>query len=171
MVWMTAVADSRCALYEAGSSMSPLAQVTLEAHGGGSGDEVTLDQCGVPERETETTDQPRWAAARQMRLPVQVSAVQVHCVGSRGRQPVVHVRRGCSCRLRLQLAASRGRQVGGCTYPRSHCRRTRRASSALRMPLLQCVVRERGNGRGQVGEAGCEARVVISLDATGAPQG
>jgi len=49
--------------------MSPLAQVTLDAHGGGSDEAVTEDQCGLPERETETTDQPRWAAARQMRLP------------------------------------------------------------------------------------------------------
>lgn len=49
--------------------MSPLAHVTLDAHGGGSGEDVTEDQCGLPERETETTDQPRWAAARQMRLP------------------------------------------------------------------------------------------------------
>jgi hypothetical protein len=49
--------------------MSPLAQVTELDHGGGLGDEVTEDQCGSPERETETTDQPRWAAARQMREP------------------------------------------------------------------------------------------------------
>ena len=58
--------------------MSPLAQVTFEDHGGASAEEVTEDQCGVPERETETTDQPRWAAARQMRLPgVVVSNCQV----------------------------------------------------------------------------------------------
>lgn len=49
--------------------MSPLAQVTFSDHGGGSGEDETEDQCGVPEREMETTDQPRWAAARQMRLP------------------------------------------------------------------------------------------------------
>lgn len=49
--------------------MSPLAQVTFVDHGGASGEELTEDQCGVPERETDTTDQPRWAAARQMRLP------------------------------------------------------------------------------------------------------
>ena len=46
-----------------------MAQVTFEDHGGGSGEEETEDQCGVPEREMETTDHPRWAAARQMRLP------------------------------------------------------------------------------------------------------
>lgn len=73
MVWITAVADSRWELYEDGSRISPLAQVTLDAHGGGSGEDVTEAQCGLPERETETTDQPRWAAARQMRLPSWVS--------------------------------------------------------------------------------------------------
>jgi len=33
---------------------------------------VTDDQCGVPEREMEVTDQPRCAAARQIRLPAGV---------------------------------------------------------------------------------------------------
>jgi hypothetical protein len=56
--------------------MSPLAQITFLAHEGGSGEEVTDDQCGVPEREMEMTDQPRWAAARQMRLPEAISNQQ-----------------------------------------------------------------------------------------------
>ena len=69
MVWITASADLRCELYEDGSRISPFAHVTFVDHGGASDEEVTEDQCGVPERETETTVQPRWAAARQMRLP------------------------------------------------------------------------------------------------------
>lgn len=36
---------------------------------GGVCEEETEDQWGVPEREMEVTVQPRWAAARQMRVP------------------------------------------------------------------------------------------------------
>jgi hypothetical protein len=39
------------------------------------GEEVMEGQWGVPEREMETTDQPRWVAARQMRDPVVIIAI------------------------------------------------------------------------------------------------
>lgn len=38
-------------------------------HSGAVGEEVMESQFGVPLRETEVTDQPRWEAALQMRLP------------------------------------------------------------------------------------------------------
>jgi hypothetical protein len=50
--------------------MSPFSQETEVDQEGGSGEEETEDQEGVPEREMEVKDQPRWTAARQMRLPV-----------------------------------------------------------------------------------------------------
>jgi hypothetical protein len=37
---------------------------------GGVGEEVMESQLGTPEREMETTDQPRWEAALQILLPV-----------------------------------------------------------------------------------------------------
>lgn len=70
MLCITASAPSKCRTYEEGSSTSPFCHDTLLAHSGGSGEEETEAQCGLPEREMEVTDQFREAAARQMREPV-----------------------------------------------------------------------------------------------------
>jgi hypothetical protein len=66
---MTAVAPSRCAVYDCGSKTSPFCHDTLSDQSGGLGEDDTLAQCGVPERDMDVTDQPRWAAALQMRVP------------------------------------------------------------------------------------------------------
>lgn len=49
--------------------MSPFSHETEEDQGGGSGEEVMLDQCGAPEREREVTAQERVLADLQMREP------------------------------------------------------------------------------------------------------
>jgi len=49
--------------------MLALTQLTSEDQVGATGEEVTEDQVGSPEREMEVTCQPRAAAALQMRLP------------------------------------------------------------------------------------------------------
>lgn len=98
--------------------MSPLAQVTDDDQDGGSGEDETLDQCGVPERESEVTVQPRPTAARQMRDPG-----------------------GCKSTRTINWEGHSGAPVRGavaCTYRESHSRRRRRASSLLLRPLA-CV--------------------------------
>ena len=50
--------------------MSPCSHWTDVDQGGGSGDEVTEDQEGAPEREMEVTFQEREAADLQIREPV-----------------------------------------------------------------------------------------------------
>jgi len=49
--------------------MLALTQLTSEDHVGATGEEVTADQVGSPEREMDVTCQPRAVAALQMRLP------------------------------------------------------------------------------------------------------
>lgn len=49
--------------------MSAFSQETLDAQVGAVGDEVMLDHCGCPERESETTVQFLAAAARHIREP------------------------------------------------------------------------------------------------------
>ena len=50
--------------------MSPFSHWTDVDQGGGSGDEVTEDHEGAPERETEVTFQEREAADLQIREPI-----------------------------------------------------------------------------------------------------
>ena len=49
--------------------MSPFSHWTAVDHGGGFGEEVTEDQEGAPERETEVTFQERFVADLQIREP------------------------------------------------------------------------------------------------------
>lgn len=49
--------------------MSPFSHWTEEDHGGGLGEEVTDDQEGAPERETEVTFHERLVADLQIREP------------------------------------------------------------------------------------------------------
>lgn len=49
--------------------MLALTQFTSEDQVGATGEEVTADQVGSPEREMDVTCQPRAAAALQIRLP------------------------------------------------------------------------------------------------------
>ena len=49
--------------------MSPFSHWTEDDHGGGFGEEVTDDQEGAPERETEVTFQERLVADLQIREP------------------------------------------------------------------------------------------------------
>ena len=53
--------------------MSPFSHWTDVDQGGGSGEEVTEDQEGAPERETEVTFQEREAADLQIREPILVT--------------------------------------------------------------------------------------------------
>lgn len=50
--------------------MLALTQFTSDDQVGATGEDVTEDQVGSPEREIEVTCHPRAAAALQMRLPV-----------------------------------------------------------------------------------------------------
>jgi len=59
MLCMTASAPSRCCVYDDGSKTSPFCHDTSVLQSGGLGEDETEDQCGVPERETDVTDQPR----------------------------------------------------------------------------------------------------------------
>jgi hypothetical protein len=83
MEWMTAVAPSRCCVYEAGSMTSPFCQETDVDQSGALADDVTEDQLGTPERLMEVTAQPRWAAALQMRLPGGESVCVFHRIHQR----------------------------------------------------------------------------------------
>jgi hypothetical protein len=83
------------------------------------------DQWGVPEREMEVTDQPRWAAARQMRLPVHI------------HQSYSIVCKFIAC---IEARTSFLSFVLDSTYLRIHCRRILRASSLLLKPFLGGVV-------------------------------
>jgi hypothetical protein len=112
--------------------MSPLAQVTDVDQDGGSGEDDTLDQCGVPERESDVTVQPRPTAARQMRDP-------------------------WACKLRRAIPGGALRELRCVsTYRESQSRRRRQASSSLLRPLA-CVGEQlrwwRANRRGG-GETG-----------------
>ena len=49
--------------------MSPFCHDTSFDQAGGVGEDVMEGQWGVPEREIDVTVQPRWAAARHIRLP------------------------------------------------------------------------------------------------------
>ena len=55
--------------------MLALTQLMSEDQVGATGEEVTEDQVGSPEREMDVTCQPRAAAALQMRLPLKVESV------------------------------------------------------------------------------------------------
>lgn len=55
-----------------GCRISPFSHETEADHGGGSGEEVILGQCGAPERERERTVQERAVADLHMREPGEV---------------------------------------------------------------------------------------------------
>jgi hypothetical protein len=55
--------------------MLALTQLTSEDQWGATGDEVTEDHVGSPEREMEVTCHPRAAAALQIRLPRRLLAL------------------------------------------------------------------------------------------------
>lgn len=78
--------------------MLALTQLTSDDQVGATGEEVTEDQAGSPEREMEVTCQPRAAAALQMRLPeICVSA------GARSNE-VREAYRGSHCRQQRRFS-------------------------------------------------------------------
>ena len=56
--------------------MSAFCHLTEVDHGGGVLDDVTADQVGSPERESEVTSKPRETAAAQIRDPKAESVLQ-----------------------------------------------------------------------------------------------
>ena len=69
MLWTTQSASLSKWAYVAGCRISPFSHETEDDHGGGSAEEVIVDQAGVPERESEIVVQEREAADLHIREP------------------------------------------------------------------------------------------------------